>query len=251
MEHSVVRLPMNTVTGPKVAVSRMDFDPEICQLFERVQPFTMTSPERMYALVQAIDYITDNHLPGAIVECGVWRGGSMMLAALRLLERGDSSRDIFLFDTFEGMPPPTTDDVRYDGEPAAQLLAQERRLEGSHLWAHSTLEEVHRNVLSTGYPMERVHFIRGRVEVTIPSSAPECIALLRLDTDWYESTAHELSHLFPRLGTRCPLIIDDYGYWKGARRAVDEYFSTQAIRPLLNRIDETGRCMLKMDADET
>ena len=106
-------------------------------------------------------------------------------------------------------------------------------------------ESVRETVLSTGYPEEQVHIVRGPVEDTIPGKAPERLALLRLDTDWYESTYHELVHLYPRLSVGGVLIIDDYGHWEGARRAVDEYFAAAGSRPLLNRIDYTGRIAIK------
>jgi hypothetical protein len=74
---------------------------------------------------------------------------------------------------------------------------------------------------------------------------PEQIAVLRLDTDFYESTRHELRHLYPRLVHGGVLIIDDYGHWAGARKAVDEYIAEEGIRLLLNRIDYTGRIAIK------
>jgi len=117
--------------------------------------------------------------------------------------------------------------------------------ESGVVWAYGALEEVKRNLLSTGYPAERIFFVKGKVEETIPMSAPAQIALLRLDTDWYESTYHELVHLYPRLSSGGVLIIDDYGHWKGARRAVDAYISEQKLRLLLNRIDYTGRICVK------
>ena len=112
-------------------------------------------------------------------------------------------------------------------------------------WSFSPIEETRRNVLSTGYSPDRVHFVKGPVEQTIPANAPETIALLRLDTDFYESTRHELIHLFPRLVPGGVLIIDDYGHWEGARQAVDEYFKENKIRMLLNRVDYTGRIGVK------
>ena len=93
--------------------------------------------------------------------------------------------------------------------------------------------------------MKRVHLIKGMVEQTIPHDAPDQIALLRLDTDWYESTAHELKHLYPRLANRGIMIIDDYGHWQGARMAVDEFIQAQDFKPFLHRIDYTGRLIVK------
>jgi hypothetical protein len=151
---------------------------------------------------------------------------------------------LYLFDTFEGMSHPTEHDVRAEtGERAAELLAHSNK--GDQIWACSSLREVQENLARTEFPANRVHFVRGRVEDTIPHQAPEQISILRLDTDWYESTRHELIHLFPRLSAHGVLIIDDYGSWAGARKAVDEYFATSEFRPLLARIDDTGRICTK------
>ena len=97
----------------------------------------------------------------------------------------------------------------------------------------------------SGYPSEKLHFVRGPVEETIPDCVPEQIALLRLDTDWYESTKHELLHLFPRLQPGGVLIVDDYGHWQGAQRAVDEYFGTEHPPLFLSRIDYAARIAIK------
>lgn len=220
-----------------------DLDPGVVAIIKRVRPFTMTSPERVGAFIAAIDYVIAAELDGAIVECGVWRGGSMMAAALRLLQ-SDFRPELYLFDTYEGMPQPSPVDVDLRGRPAQKRFARSRTPAGSR-WCLAGIDEVRRNLESTGYPMDRVHFVKGMVETTIPAEAPEQIAILRLDTDWYESTKHELAHLYPRVTPRGVLIIDDYGYWKGSRRAVDEFL---ADRPLLvNRIDITGRLIMKTD----
>jgi O-methyltransferase len=103
---------------------------------------------------------------------------------------------------------------------------------------------VRATLLETGYPAERLHLHRGPVEETLPRQSPGPLALLRLDTDWYKSTLHELEHLYPLLAGGGILIIDDYGHWQGARRAVDEYFADSPPL-LLNRIDYTGRIAVK------
>lgn len=221
-----------------------DFDASTRDICRSVRPFTMTSPERIFALREGIKHIVRHQIPGEIVECGVWKGGSMMAAAMTLQELGATNRDLYLFDTFEGMPAPGEEDVTLDNEPAEELLSKSDK-ESSAIWAYSTLEEVKRNLLSTEYPESRLFFIKGRVEETIPESAPCQIALLRLDTDWYESTYHELVHLYPRLSSGGVLIIDDYGHWKGARKAVDQYAEENNLRLLLSRIDYTGRTCVK------
>lgn len=222
-----------------------DFDPRVVDICRAVAPFTMTSPERVAALVEAVRYVARHAIPGAIVECGVWRGGSMMAVAQTLLEI-DDSRELHLFDTFDGMPPPAAADRDLTGASAADLMAADSKQTGD-VWARSPLTDVRRNLLGTGYPESRVRFVAGRVEETLPASAPERIAILRLDTDWYESTRHELVHLFPRLSVGGVLIIDDYGHWQGARLAVDEYLAETGARLLLNRIDATGRIGVKLD----
>jgi hypothetical protein len=223
----------------------LDFEQTDIELYRRVDDYTMTTPPRIYALARAVEYVTAREIPGAIVECGVWRGGSMMAAALTLLRLGVIDRDLYLFDTFMGMTPPSDEDVRGSGERAADLLAAEGA--ESDIWAIAALEDVRDAVLSVGYPVERIHFVKGPVEETLPARAPDEIALLRLDTDWYASTKHELVHLYPRLARGGVLILDDYGYWQGARRAVDEYLSECNVPLLLNRIDNTGRLALKPD----
>jgi len=217
-----------------------DIDPASHATVEAVQPYTMTSTERIFALCQAVRYISRFNVPGAVVECGVWRGGSMMAAARTLLEGGDNRRDLYMFDTFEGMSAPQAVDRDIGGHAAADMLAVEDR-ETSTVWAYAALEEVKANVASTGYDKDRLHFVKGMVEETIPHQAPEQIALLRLDTDWYQSTRHELEHLVDRVSPNGVLIIDDYGHWQGARRAVDEFIAATDRPVLLNRIDYTGR----------
>lgn len=201
----------------------------------------MTSEERIYALYKAVEYLSAAPIPGDIVECGVWRGGSMMCAALTLLESGDTRRRLYLYDTFAGMVPPGRGDIDFKGRAAADQLSAERRTEDSDIWAYSPLEVVQGNMASTGYPEDQISYVCGPVEQTIPATLPETIALLRLDTDFYSSTRHELEYLFPRLAKGGVLIVDDYGHWLGARRAVDEYFGASDIKILLNRIDYTGR----------
>jgi hypothetical protein len=221
----------------------LDFEKADKELYRRVGPYTMTTPPRVYALVRAVEYVVAARVPGAIVECGVWRGGSMMAAALTLLRLGVTDRELFLYDTFAGMPPPSDADTTRSGERATDLLAQGD--EDSHIRAVASLEDVREAVLSVGYPKERIHFVEGLVENTLPADAPEEIAFLRLDTDWYSSTKHELVHLYPRLTPGGVLILDDYGHWQGARRAVDEYLAENGMTVLLNRIDGTARIAVK------
>lgn len=241
-----------------------DFSPDDIALCAAVGPYTMTGPERIVALADAVRYVTQNDVPGCVVECGVWRGGSMMVVAKTLLAAGAADRELYLFDTFEGMPPPTPADRDAHGTLAAEVLARTRRTADHaprsddfskwalspanatfNMWCIADEADVTANLRATGYPMDRVHLVRGRVEETIPARAPDTICLLRLDTDWYESTRHELEHLYDRLVPGGVLMIDDYGHWQGARQAVDEFLARVRPVPLLHRIDFTGRCAIK------
>jgi hypothetical protein len=157
---------------------------------------------------------------------------------------GDTGRSLYLYDTFEGMPPPTDLDKDYLGNTAASQMAVQDK--NSIIWARAQLEQVQANMAVTQYPSERTVYVKGKVEDTIPTQIPHRIALLRLDTDWYESTRHEMEHLFPRLVVGGVLILDDYGHWEGARRAVDEYLAEHRIKLMLGRIDMGGRIAVKL-----
>ena len=181
----------------------------------------------------------------------MWLGGSVLAMILRLQELGVDDRDIFLYDTFEGMTRPGSHDVSDYDEPALETWNRadsEAKKPWDFFFKPEMFNEetVRRTLLASGYPASRIHLVKGPVEQTLPASAPEQLALLRLDTDWYESTRHEMLHLYPRIAARGVLIIDDYGHWQGCRRAVDEYFADRpAQRPLLNRIDYTARIAVK------
>jgi O-methyltransferase len=219
--------------------------PEQRRIVMRARPFTMTSLERIAALIQAVEYTVKNKIPGAFVECGVWKGGSSMAAALTYLELGKTDVDLFLFDTFMGLPPPGDEDFHAGtGRTAAELVSKSAK--GGEMSCYASIGETRRNLESTTYPPQNLHLVQGMVEETIPLHAPEQISILRLDTDWYSSTKHELIHLFPLLSKNGVLIIDDYGHWTGARKAVDEYFTNETLKPLLNRIDQSGRSCIKV-----
>jgi O-methyltransferase len=230
--------------GARTDQGHPDFGVEIRRTVGSVAPYTMTSPERIHALVTAVEYVIANDIPGDIVECGVWRGGSMMAVAETLVRLGKTNRRLYLFDTFEGMPPPAETDVNFRGEAAADLMSKAER-DTAWVWAVAQLEDVKERMRSTGYPEDLIEYVEGKVEDTIPREAPEQVAILRLDTDWYQSTKHEMKHLYPRLSPGGVLIVDDYGHWEGAKKAVDEYIVEERVRCLLCRVDYTGRIAVK------
>jgi O-methyltransferase len=215
-----------------------DFTDAEIAVCSAVAPYTMNAPIAVSVTCSAVEHVVKHRIPGAIVECGVWRGGSMMAVARTLLRLGDTGRDLFLFDTFEGMTAPTDKDVSFWGIRPQEFAERSRR--AGERWLYGSLEEVRSNLYAVGYPRARLHFVKGRVEDTIPADAPEQVAFFRLDTCFYESTRHELVHLFPRLSSGGLFTIDDYGVWKGARQATDEYIEQNRLRLFLSRIDAHG-----------
>jgi O-methyltransferase len=216
---------------------------DILDLFQKIAPYTMTGPERIWAMFSASEYIDKANIEGDVVECGVWRGGNMILAK-RVHQRLPLSRQFWLYDTFAGMSEPTKHDRSFAGPLASSMMAKYATPTHSE-WCYASLEDVKANFEKFRALDDSVKFIKGKVEDTLkdPKNLPGKIALLRLDTDWYESTKIELEVLYPRLVPGGVCIIDDYGHWRGARKAVDEYFADQAI--LLQRIDYTARMFVK------
>jgi hypothetical protein len=231
----------------KVGVTLAPLEPldeEFLRIYRACAPFSLASIERLYAVYQAVRHILDREVPGDVVECGVWRGGSCMCAAMTLAARGATDRRLYLYDTFAGMTEPTVEDVSFTGEPARPTWERAQRADHNR-WCYGSLDDVKANLARTSFPADRVVYVQGPIEETVPLTMPDSIALLRLDTDWYSSTRHELEHLYPRLAPYGVLIVDDYGFWKGARKAVDEYFA-EHTPILLARSDNTGRMGIKL-----
>ncbi len=223
-----------------------DFTDAEIEIINKVRKFTLTSPERIVSLINAVKYIIENKIPGDFVECGVWKGGSMMVVALTLSDLGVSDRNLYLYDTYDGMSAPTDDDVSYNNVTAEAQLSVVEKSNDYNIWCYSALDEVQINMNTAKYEKTKIHYVKGKVEDTIPVNIPSKIALLRLDTDWYESTYHELVHLYPLLVKQGILIIDDYGHWNGSRKATDQFFKENNEYPFFNRVDYTGRLVQKL-----
>lgn len=223
-----------------------DMEADFFSIWEKIKPCTMISVERAYALYTAVKYIVQTNIPGAFAECGVWRGGSAMLMAFTLLEcRPKKLPEIYLFDTYKGMTEPgDKDKIAWNRRPVREKWEEDLRGERNNFgWWAIPREEVLKNMYSTGYPQNLIVAVEGDVRETVPQYAPEQLSLLRLDTDWYESTAHELRYLYSRLNPGGVLLIDDYGHFTGARQAVDEFFRESPV--FLHRDDYTGRSLVK------
>ena len=235
------------------AQSRLPIEatPHDAEVIASLRPFTMTSSERLWSLLNAVRYVENESVLGDFVECGVWRGGSVMAMAGELQRLGVTDRQIWLYDTFSGMTAPTAEDIDAGtGAMAANLLNSTDVGDGNNVWCVAGRTDVEANVRSTGYPFEKFTFIEGDVAQTLTREVPETIALLRLDTDWFESTRVEMEVLYPRLAVGGVCILDDYGGWQGARKAVDDYFKAIGHRPYMHTIDYTGRVFIKPSAHQ-
>ena len=228
----------------KQKIADMLTDNEFISIYEKCKECSMTSLERMYALYKSVEYAVNSKISGDFVECGVWRGGSAMLVAHTLVNMNETDKKIWLYDTFEGMSKPSTHDTDIFGRSSITRWKRDKK-EDYCDWCFSPISEVKKNMQSTGYPHDNLVFVKGKIEDTVPNSVPSQIALLRLDTDWYESTKHELEYLYPLIARNGVLIIDDYGHWTGCKKAVDEYISQHNLPIFLNRIDYTGRLAIK------
>lgn len=240
-ERLIVFSSKHQVTMKDTITPDMSKDSTFMDLFKQVKPYTMTSVEALYALYTAVNYVLERQIPGNFVECGVWRGGSSLLVALILKSRNISDRKLYLYDTFTGMPTPTEFDIDKYGRSGFEMMEEYGDDIG---WCYASLEDVQKVFFNHNFEFE-IEFVQGDVMKTLSVTQPDSISLLRLDTDWYESTALEFELLYPNLSTGGVLIIDDYGVWAGSRKATDDYFS-KVPRPMLVRVDKEVRMGVKL-----
>lgn len=188
-------------------------------LLGTVRSHTLVSKSKLSRLYSLARRIERNAIPGAIVECGVYKGGSAALLAAA----SRRSRPVWLFDSFKGLPPPG----EKDGVQAHELFH-----EG---WCGSTLDDVREIMDRVGIDRDRVHAVEGWFEETLPERAPETIALLHIDADWYDSVKTCLDRLYDRVAPGGFVVWDDYGRWEGCTRAVDEFLEAQDLSRALER----------------
>jgi predicted O-methyltransferase YrrM len=204
---------------------------EFVQLYRTVRPYTMSSKARLRGLYDAVRFAVSQDISGDVVECGTARGGSAALMGLTLAQTG-SDRTLWVFDTFQGLPPPT------DADPDYEIA----RLYTGDCWGE--LEEVVTLFRECGI-LHRSRMIQGLFQNTLPNAEVGAIAVLHLDGDWYESVKVCLDHLYDRVSPGGVIQIDDYGHWEGARKAVDEFFGERGLSLRLRYLDYTGRQFLK------
>ncbi len=197
---------------------------EFQSIYQRNRVNTMVPWSGAYASFLGAKYVARNDVQGSVVECGVWKGGCSALLAETIQTFGVDDKTVYLFDTFEGMPEPGDHDRNLVSDELAMIRYEAKTRDGSG-WLAVSIDDVRENLRTSKYPFSRYELIPGMVEATIPADAPDQIALLRLDTDWYESTKHVMEHLYPRLVQGGVLIVDDFGRWAGCRKAVTEYLA--------------------------
>jgi len=204
--------------------------------------YSMASWERLYANINSIKYLVNSQIEGAIVECGVWRGGSMLTMLETLKHYSVINRDIYLYDTFTGMSTPSKEDGIFAHEKFKELQTGEDKSN----WCCADLNDVKSTINLSEYPNEKLHYVKGKIEDTVPGTIPDEISLLRLDMDWYSPTIHALTYLYPKVQSGGVIILDDYGHWDGCKQAVDRFVEENDVNLLLNRIDYTGRIAIKV-----
>ncbi len=215
------------------------------KILKEITNFSMSTPANHWAIIQSLKHIKENDIKGDIVECGVWRGGNLILFK-KIIDKLNLEKKIFAFDTFEGMPEPGKEDFDLKNINAEKIYKNYKKKDLK--WCFSNIDEVKSNVskfFKNDY--KNFNFIEGKVEETLmyEENLPQSISLLRLDTDFYESTKKELEILYPRLSKGGVLIIDDYGHWQGSRKAVDEYFNLEKDFLWFHRIDYASRLHIK------
>ncbi len=208
-------------------------EPDFWEMVEEFWDYTVLGTAALYNLYSSCRYIFDRRIPGDIVECGVFLGGSIMFFVELCKRYGATNRVVYGLDTFTGFLRRSEKDIDYDGQPLASPSQTPRNFR----------QEAEANIRSVEWNRDRVRVIEGDVAVTVPALSTQTIAILRLDTDTYDTTLVELEGLYPKVSEGGVVIIDDYGWGLGARAAVDEYFADQPI--CLMRVDRYCRAFVK------
>ena len=166
-------------------------------------------------------------------------GKHPILACNTILRNNLDIIDIYMFDTYEGLTKPGKYDyssadpvLRMNNQKVIKTWKAHQTGENSSTWCYSSLEDVKKNVYKTKYPKDKLHFIKGDVMKTLleKQTIPDKISVLRLDTDWYESSKFELEKLYHKVVEGGIVILDDYFQWEGQRRATDEFFQENNIK---------------------
>jgi len=202
-------------------------------LYAKYNKYTMSRKRRYRQLVNIVEYISFGDIDGAIVECGVWKGGCLM-GIMDMLNRLDDIREIWAYDTFKGLIGGNEFDVNRKGHKGSEMTGD---------YAVS-MDEVQENLKLVGYTLGNIKMVKGDVRQSCKRHCPKEIALLRVDVDFYEATKVVLEVMYPKLSKGGVVILDDYETWLGSRKAVDEFFGSQ-IDKLITRRDSSAAYWIK------
>ncbi len=234
---------LEVINKKQIIVELSNYDKELIEL---VSKYSMTTRIRIYNLLQALKYVKQKSIKGDFVECGVWKGGNLILFQ-KFIEKDfkDENRTIFAFDTFEGMNEPDENDFDLKTKISAKNLLEVEKDKKSNLWGVCSLEDVKENILENCSSLKNIKFVKGKVENTLDDldNLPQKISVLRLDTDWYKSTKKELEVLYDRVSSGGVIIIDDYGHWGGSKKSVDEFFAGKFV--WMHYVDYACRLIIK------
>ncbi len=215
-------------------------------LINLVSNYSMTPQIRIFNLLQSLRHLKHKNIEGDYVECGVWKGGNLILFKKFLEnENQKEKKSIYAFDTFEGMTEPDKNDYDLSNHLDAIDLMKSDKNKSSNIWGVCSIENVKKNLSKNLKNLNGINLIKGPVEktLTIKENIPDCISLLRLDTDWYSSTKKELEVLYEKVTPGGIIIIDDYGHWGGAKKAVDEFFKDKYV--WMHYVDYACRLIIK------
>ena len=213
-------------------------------MFEKLKEISLTSLPNKWSLYQSLSYIKENNIEGDIVETGVFKGANLVLIN-DFLNKFDIDKKIYAYDTFQGQPKPSNLDFDYKGNSMIKKFSNLDKKDTNSVYC--SLENVKKNIEKySNNNLNKIIFIKGKVEETLnyEKNVPSKISLLRLDTDFYDSIKKSLEVLYPKLIKGGVLIIDDYGHFKGAKIAVDNYFQDKKSI-WMHRVDYTCRLMIK------
>jgi hypothetical protein len=200
----------------------------------------------------SVKYILENKIEGSFVECGV-DSGNFQVLWIEELKKQNQIRNIYLYDTFTGLTEPSEfdytrpDAVYYNMDSNSVKKTWESQIIDSktNRWCYTPLDKVKLRLKLLDYPSENLHYIVGDVMETLKMYVPEKIAILRLDTDWYESSKFELEMMYDSVVSRGLVIFDDYYHWDGQRRAVDDFFEKRNEKVNIIKLDGKTGVMIK------
>ena len=233
------------------------YEDEAFEAMQVVSSNTMLPYEPLVTLFEQVVYCDKNNIEGDFVECGTWKGGATGMMALATLKYGSARRHLHLFDAFQEICQPDEEHDDKEIVDEVKKLVKTKHFEEDlkpltgvydQFGGPGTLTE-NKKLLEQviGYPADHLHYHVGWFQDTVPSDAGSIpkIAILRLDGDWYQSTKVCLDHLYDKVVKNGIVIIDDYGYNTGCKKAVDEFLAGKGTYPILNYVNNTCRYFIK------